>query len=143
MNKAYETYKTVTVDTASQGKLILIAYDVAIKSCKGALEAFDSYRQIEERTRHLFKAQDAITELMSALRMDVGEISRNLYRLYDYMLRRLVESNVKNDPKCVEEVLGYLETLRGAWDTAIASLKKESMPAMAAPMGERSFAISG
>ena len=140
MNKAYETYKTVTIDTASQGKLILIAYDVAIRSCKGAIENFSDFRSIEARSRHLFKAQDAITELMSALKMDVGEIAHNLYRLYDYMLRRLVEANIKNDPSKCTEVLGYLETLRDAWQVAIEKVKREQAPAQKVEQG---FAISG
>jgi flagellar secretion chaperone FliS len=140
MNKAYETYKTVTVDTASQGKLILIAYDVAIKSCKAAIEQFSDYRAIETRTRHLFKAQDAITELMSALRLDVGEIAHNLYRLYDYMLRSLVESNVKNDVTKCAEILRYLESLREAWAVAIDKVNREKAPAQKVEQG---FAISG
>lgn len=140
MNNAYETYKSVTVDTASQGKLILIAYDVAIKSCRAAIELFNDNLGIEMRSRHIFKAQDAITELMGALKMDVGEIAQNLYKLYDYMLRRLVESNVKNDPSKCKEVLGYLENLRDAWGVAIDTVKKEN----AAPVRvEQGFAISG
>ena len=109
MQQGYAAYRTASIDTADQGKLILIAYDVAIKHCKLAMEKFDQRREVEERTKHLFKAQDAITELLGALRVDVGEVARNLYKLYDYMLRTLVEAGVKNDKTKVSEVLGYLE----------------------------------
>lgn len=148
MNNGYNTYRTVNVDTAGQGKLILIAYDVAIKHCKLALPLFGNHSSIEDRTKHLFKAQDAITELMSALRMDVGEIPRNLYRLYDYMLRSLVESNVKDSAPKTQEIISYLESLRSAWVEAIESIKRENgaskqQEAVGAGMSQTGFAISG
>ena len=130
MQQGYTVYRNAAIDTNDQGKLILVAYDVAIKHCKLALDEFELKDKIEERTRHLFKAQDAITELLSALKVDVGEIARNLYRLYDYMLRTLVEAGVHNNSQKVTEVLGYLENLRSAWDVAIRKLKSESGPSI-------------
>lgn len=127
MKQGYNVYKTANVDTADQGKLILIAYDVAIINCKMALEKFDDHHLIEERTKHIFKVQDAITELLSALKLDVGEIARNLYNLYDYMLRCLVEASIKHNKDKITEVLGYLEALRGAWAEAVQKIKLESV----------------
>jgi len=143
MNKAHSAYQNVNIDTASQGKLILIAYDIAIKHCKMALDGFGVASRIEERTKHLFKAQDAISELMSALRLDVGEIAQNLYQLYDYMLRNLVESNIKDDKTKTTEVIGYLETLRDAWVSAIDTVKKSGAPAAMEQAPQTGFAISG
>ena len=124
MTNGYGAYKVTHVETADKGKLILIAYDVAIKHCKISLEQFGDPKQIMDRTKHICRAQDAITELMGALRMDVGEIAHNLYRLYDYILRRMVEANIKNDRSKIEEVLGYLVDLRDAWSQAIINVKK-------------------
>jgi flagellar protein FliS len=129
MKQGYLAYRNANVDTADQGKLILIAYDIAIKHCKLALESFSDHRQINERTRHIFKVQDAITELLSALRLDVGEVAHNLYRLYDYMLRALVQASVKNEKAKVEEVLKYLSELRESWEVAIAKVKNETATA--------------
>ena len=130
MKQGYNAYRSANVDTADQGKLILICYDVAIKHCKLAMEKFDDKRLLEERTKHLFKVQDAITELLSALKMDVGEIALNLYRLYDYMLRSIVEASIKNKKEKVVEILGYLEDLRGAWAEAAIKVKQESASAL-------------
>jgi flagellar protein FliS len=136
MNQGYAAYRNANVDTADQGKLILIAYDVAIKHCKLALEKFDDHRQLNERTRHIFKVQDAVTELLSALKLDVGEVAHNLYRLYDYMLRSLVQAGVKNEKGKVEEILGYLVDLRGAWEVAVQKVKSEKpAPVSAAVAG--------
>lgn len=128
MQQGYAAYRTAAVDTADQGKLILIAYDIAIKNCKLAIDKFEIKDKIEERTKHLFKAQDAVTELLSALRVDVGEVAQNLYKLYDYILRSLVDAGVKNNKEKIVEVIGYLESLRDAWDAAIRQLKAESAP---------------
>ena len=130
MQQGYAAYRHATIDTADQGKLILIAYDVAIKNCKLAIEKFDLVDKIEERTRHLFKAQDAVTELLSALRIDVGEIAQNLYKLYDYILRSLVDAGVRNNKGKVVEVVGYLENLRDAWGEAIIRVKSETAPVL-------------
>jgi flagellar protein FliS len=126
MQQGYQLYRSANVETADQGKLILIAYDVAIKHCRLAMDKFGDYRLIAERTKHLFKVQDAITQLLSALRLDVGEIAHNLYRLYNYMLRTLVQAGIKGDRSKVEEVLGYLVKLRGAWEEAIRKVRLEA-----------------
>ncbi len=140
MRDAYAVYRDANVDTADQGKLILIAYDVAIKHCKLALDKFDDRAQIEQRTKHLLKVQDAISELMGALKLDVGKIAQNLYSLYDYMLRRLIHANARGDDAAVKEVLGYLSDLRAAWNDAISSLKKARSQETATA---QNFAITG
>jgi flagellar secretion chaperone FliS len=128
MQTGYTAYKSTNVETADQGKLILIAYDVAIKHCKLSIDKFDDRKLVEERTKHLCKVQDAVTELMSSLKLDVGEIAHNLYRVYDYIIRRCIEANVKSDKRMIQEVLGYLEDLRDAWNQAIVNVRREAAP---------------
>lgn len=127
MKQGFNAYKSANVETADQGRLILIAYDVAIMHCKLAIEKFDDRHLLEERTKHIFKVQDAVSELMGALKLDVGEIARNLFNLYDYMLRSMVEASVKNKKEKISEVLGYLESLRSAWAEAIQKTKQEAV----------------
>ena len=126
MKQGYTAYKHASIDTADQGKLILIAYDVAIKHAKLALDKFDDYKLIEERTKHLFKVQDAVSELLSSLNLESVELAQNLYRLYEYMLRTIVDAGVKGDREKLKEVLGYLETLKSAWTEAAQKVKAES-----------------
>jgi flagellar protein FliS len=139
MKNGYQTYQSANVDTADQGKLILICYDVAIKHCRAAVDEFKDPRQVEARTLHLKRAQAAISELMGSLKLDVGDIARNLYRLYDYMLRALIDANIKNSMGKVSEVLGYLTDLREAWTIAIVNVKQARQSAVSA----ESVAVSG
>lgn len=44
-----------------------------------------------------------------------GEIAANLERLYEYMMRRLVEANFRNDAACLVEVAGLLDEIRSGW----------------------------
>ena len=125
MKNAYSIYKTANIETADQGKLILIAYDVAIQNCRHALALFEQSKMVEQRTRHLFKAQDALTELMSSLRMDVGEIAANLYKLYEYMLWKIVQAMVKNESSHIGEIIRMLSELKDAWIIAIKNVKSD------------------
>jgi flagellar protein FliS len=142
MGNGYGAYRDTNVATADQGKLILICYDVAITHGQQALECFGDAQRIEERTRHLKKVQDAISELMGGLRMDVGEIAHNLYRMYEYMLRQLTFANLRQEPKYVTEILGYLTDLRDAWGEAVQKTKAEAA-AQQNLETNKSFAITG
>ncbi|MGA7979728.1 MAG: flagellar export chaperone FliS, partial [Chromatiaceae bacterium] len=44
-----------------------------------------------------------------------GELADNLAGLYDYMSRRLLESNATNQPKLLDEVVSLLKEIREAW----------------------------
>lgn len=44
-----------------------------------------------------------------------GEIATNLSALYDYMIRRLLQANLRNDCQAIEEVEGLLGNIAEAW----------------------------
>lgn len=46
-----------------------------------------------------------------------GELVYNLASLYDYMVMRLVDANVKNDMAALDEVSHLLSELKEAWDS--------------------------
>lgn len=140
MNQGYNTYKAANVETADKGKLIIICYDVAIKHANFAMDTDpNDYKVVEKRTKHLYKVQDALTELLVALDLSTGEIAKNLYRLYEYMIHRMTEAVTKRDNSPVEEVLGYLNELRDAWKVAIVKVKESGT----APVSNRAIAING
>ena len=44
-----------------------------------------------------------------------GEIATNLSSLYDYMIRRLLQANLRNDCQAIEEVEELLGNIADAW----------------------------
>lgn len=45
-----------------------------------------------------------------------GELAENLDNLYDYMVRRLSEANLKNSAEPLDEVVGLLRNVKTGWD---------------------------
>jgi len=100
------------------GELILMVYDGAIEYLKKAEEMLNK-GDMEGKQKMLFRAQDCITELMSSLNMDAGEIANSLYRLYDYSNRRLAQANVQAQGEPIKEVLSILSELKKGWNEAV------------------------
>lgn len=131
--KKLASYRSVSVDTASPGKLILMLFDGALRFLH---TAEDGFRQNDLRVRqetihnNIIKAQNIILELQRCLNVrDGGEFAVNMFRLYDFMLTRLIESNNKKDPEGVRVVIQLLGEIRGAWDEM---LQQQGAPAQAA-----------
>jgi flagellar protein FliS len=126
--KAQDMYRANQVQTATREQLLLLTYDIGIRSCHGAIEAMVR-SDIEGANENLKRAQAVVRELMVTLNVEQGgEVARSLMGLYDFFYNRLVEANVKKDPSLVREVLGMLEELRKTWAEAIEKLKSEQSP---------------
>ncbi|MDX9870889.1 MAG: flagellar export chaperone FliS [Clostridia bacterium] len=114
----YQQYRQQQVNTASPEKLLLMLFDGALRFGRIAVKCLQEKQQ-ETAHLNLLKTQNIVEELMGSLNHDY-EIAQNLYTLYDYMHRRLIEANIKKDPAIVEEVLGLLAELRETWaETAL------------------------
>ncbi len=118
-NNPYQTYQKTGVATASQGRLILMLFDGAIKFCRTALQAME-VKDYQASNESIVKAQAIIQELMITLDIDKGgEIAQNLYLLYDYLYWRLINANVKKNPEILQEVLEKVTDLRQTWEEVI------------------------
>jgi len=113
-------YRKTAVETASPLDLILMLYDGALKFLDRGRAAMER-RDLSEQNESLTRAQAILTELAVCLNMEQGgEVAANLLGLYSYMSSRLVEANVHDDPKPIEEVARLLTELREAWATLAA-----------------------
>lgn len=125
-HNAQTVYLANKVNTASREQLLLITYDVGIKSCRNAENALEA-GVFDEVNKHIQKAQDVLRELMVTLRVEEGgEVAQNLMRLYDFMYLMLVEANVGKDREKVSIVRGMLEELRTTWEEVIIKLSEEA-----------------
>jgi flagellar protein FliS len=124
VNNVSQKYIETQVNTASQGKLIVMLYDGAIKFINKALEHIDK-KEIEATHNNIIKVQDIITELITSLNMEAGDISQKLFSIYMYINRQLSLANIKKSKDPLIEVKKHLTELRGAWEEAN---KKVSSP---------------
>ncbi len=116
-NNAYNAYKQNSINTASPGELTLMLYNGCIKFLNLARKAIEE-KHIEEKNTNLQKDQNIINELIVTLNMDY-EISKQILPLYEYMNRRLIEANIKNDVEIVDEVIGLVTEFRDTWKEVI------------------------
>jgi flagellar secretion chaperone FliS len=110
-------YRQTSVKTASQGRIIVMLYDEAVRQIDNALGLLrQNSRELDRVNNALVKAQDVITELMVSLDLEQGgEIAQNLLRLYLFFNDRLMEGNVKKEEGPLQEVRGMMVDLRDAW----------------------------
>ncbi|WP_338449422.1 flagellar export chaperone FliS [Niallia oryzisoli] len=113
----FQSYQQNSVTTASPGELTLMLYNGCIKFIRFAKKAM-AENQIEEKNTNLIKAQKIIQELMVTLNMEIP-VSKNMMSLYDYLHRRLIEANTKNDPTILDEVEGFVTEFRDTWKEVI------------------------
>lgn len=116
---AWASYRQVATQTAPPGQLILMLYDGVIRFLGQALLGFDYDDPLEfNRTinNNILRAQAIIQELNLCLKMEEGgEFAVNQRRLYDYLDRRLQESNLKKTPEGIHEAISHVTVLRDAW----------------------------
>ncbi len=117
VNNVSQKYMETQVNTASQGKLIIMLYDGAVKFINKAIEYMDK-KEIESTHNNILKAQDIMTELITSLNMDAGEISQQLFSIYMYISKQLTTANIKKDKAPLLEVKKHLTDLREAWEEA-------------------------
>ncbi|OEH92208.1 flagellar export chaperone FliS [Bacillus solimangrovi] len=113
VNNAYQKYKQNSIETASSEELTLMLYQGCIKFIKLAKRAIEE-NNILDRNTNLIKAQNIVQELM--ISMDPKyPITETIMPMYDYMYRRLMEANAKNDIEILNEVEGYAVEFRDTW----------------------------
>ncbi len=112
--KAYDQYKETQIMTASQGQLIVMLYEGAIRFIDSAMQALDD-QKLDACNNHLIRAQDIITELALSVNFDAGDLASRLYSLYMFFNKFLLEANIKKDKKSMENVKEMLKSLLESW----------------------------
>lgn len=101
---------------ADPHRLVQMLLDGALDrlaQARGAMER----NAIAEKAELISKAGRIIEGLQGSLDTDKGgDIAANLNDLYDYMQRRLLHANVRNDVAALDEISGLLREIRAAWE---------------------------
>jgi flagellar secretion chaperone FliS len=116
LSRYHNQYRRNEISTSSQGRLIVMMYEGAIKFCTMALQSIDK-GDIAGQGKYINKTHDIINELSLALDLNKGgEVAQRLESLYQFMLSQLTLANIKSDRKAVETVIKILCPLAEAWE---------------------------
>lgn len=122
-NTAFNAYKQNSVTTASPGELTLMLYNGCLKFLTKAKDAIEA-KDVQEKNTNIQKAQAIINELMVTLKQD-QPITQQMLPLYDFMNRRLIEANIKNDTAMIDEVIELTTEFRDTWKQVIQITRQQ------------------
>lgn len=124
---AAKQYSTVQVHS---GVMEATPHQLIQMLLEGALDRIIKARNymmhgnVAEKGSHIGMAISIISGLRASLDEEQGgEIAANLAALYDYMERRLLEANVRNDAKILDEVAVLLREVRLGWESIPAEMR--------------------
>lgn len=120
-NRGANAYAKVGLETgviaSNPHQLIVMLFEGALVAAKAG-QAHMSAGETEKKGLSISKAINIIDNgLRASLDRKAGEVAQNLDSLYEYMSRRLIEANLKNDRAMLDEVIGLLADLKSAWDS--------------------------
>lgn len=118
MNSVVNVYKKNQINTASSENLVLMLYDGARKFISRSIISLEN-QDIQSANYNLQRSQDILSELMSGVNFEAGELAEKLFALYEYMHYQLVQANLKKDRQYAEQVLTMIEELRNVWAQAL------------------------
>jgi len=118
-------YKKTHINTSDRVKMVSLLYEGAINYLRLARKKMEE-GDIAGKGLYIGKVTSIVGELSSSLNMDTGDIARNLGRLYDFVLDRLLYANLKNEVAAFEDAERVLEVLRGAWIEMEKGLSKSA-----------------
>jgi flagellar secretion chaperone FliS len=105
------------VENASQHRLIQMLMEGALSRIIKA-KAYIKNNDAQKKGEFISMAISIIGGLRDSLDHKANaDLALNLDNLYEYMSRRLLEANVKNDISMLDEVYSLLMEIKTAWDT--------------------------
>lgn len=112
-NQGYAAYANNKIMTASPAELTLMLYEGAIKFANLAIAGIEE-KDIQKAHTNIMKVERIIEEFQATLNHKYP-VAKDFDNVYNYLLIRLKEANVKKDKEIMEEVLKHLRTMRDTW----------------------------
>ncbi|WP_339278962.1 flagellar export chaperone FliS [Paenibacillus sp. FSL W8-1187] len=122
----YQTYQQRSAETATPIQLVLMLYDGAIRFAKQGMDAAVK-KNYELANSSYCKAEAVVNELIASLDFSYP-ISKELVRIYEYVLHQLIQANIYKKAEPAEEAIAHLAELRDAWKqiAGSSSLQKQA-----------------
>ncbi|NRR03453.1 flagellar export chaperone FliS [Brevibacillus brevis] len=121
---AAQTYQNNQVTTATPAELTLMLYNGAIKFIKQTRTSINN-GDLEKANEYSKRVQDILQELILTLNKEYP-LAEQMMAIYEFMLSRLVESNIRKDTVMLDEVEEFFIQFRDTWKEAMLIAKKEA-----------------
>tara|TARA_R110000772_G_scaffold230854_1_gene341594 strand:+ start:449 stop:871 length:423 start_codon:yes stop_codon:yes gene_type:complete len=116
MKQYQHNYIQGGAETASPHRLVQMLMEGALDKLLAARRSMIA-KEIAKKGENISWTISIIDSLRSCLNVEVGgEFAQNLYALYDYMEQKLLEANIKNDTKLIDEVAKLMIQVKSGWD---------------------------
>ncbi len=112
-NQGYAAYANNKIMTASPAELTLMLYEGAIKFANLSIAGIEE-KDIQKAHTNIIKVERIIEEFQATLNHKYP-VAKDFDNVYNYLLIRLKEANIKKDKEIMEEVLKHLRTMRDTW----------------------------
>lgn len=137
MQSAARTYFQTQVTTTTQGDLLIMLFDAALKFLRQAKERI-AEKNYAQKGILISKALDILSELQGSLNAQKGgDLADRLQKLYFFCSTRLLAANLKMDVAKIDEVMHILEGLRDAFNEANGQVATKAVPASPTPSAHR------
>ncbi|WP_258921835.1 flagellar export chaperone FliS [Heyndrickxia coagulans] len=121
----YQAYQNNSIATASPGELTLMLYNGCLKFIHLAKKSIEN-KNFEEKNQNIQKAQNIIRELMMTLDTGKFEEAEKMLSLYDFILRELIQANVKNDVSKLDTAEELVAGFRDTWKQVIQANRRQT-----------------
>lgn len=121
LNNPYAQYTNNRIATASPGELTLMLYEGAIKFCNIGIVGIEE-KNIQKAHDNIMKAEAIVRELRLTLNHKYP-VAKDFENVYNYLIRRLHEANIRKDKEVLEEVNKHLRSMRDTWKEVMRMCK--------------------
>lgn len=146
MSYGIKAYKSVGVKNdlavADPHRVIQLLMQGSLESmatARGAIERKD----FVVKSKTISKAMTIIAALQNSLDMSVGgEVSENLWSLYDFMVNHLMQASRESSVAKVDDVMEIMLKIKSAWDEIPMSEREKGFALLAEKHGQASLATA-
>ncbi len=115
------------VDYANQVELVQMLFSALLESMSEA-EGHMQRGSVELKCKSIARADKIVQGLRITLDHERGgELARNLDALYEYVSRRLLHANLRNDVESLREARGLMADISSAWEMLPSVMLKQKM----------------
>lgn len=134
------TYRSDQITTATPVGQVVLLLQGAVRFGRHHLEALERGDREAAHTASI-RCQAIVAGLQEVLDFRAGPIAAQLDAIYDFVLRRLIDGNLRGDPRPTEEAIGLLRDLLEAW-TEVAARHGASTTSEPSGPADRSQAVA-